>query len=360
MILLHGFLALALQAAPAQDMPVVPGPTPAAPAAAPMPPAPPPASFPTIVREARARLDAGDFAGAAERYAEALRARPEAAAAAYNQGVAQYREGRYADAARTFSQAAEIASEGTRTDPVVEARSTYNKAASHYRATKTQAEAAERMLASEGAKVPDGAQAPAKDPVDPEALKAAIEDAQKSLQGFKDAALNDPTDRDARANAQQSLRLLRALEELRKQQEQQKQDQKQDQDQQQKQDQEQQQQQQQQQDQQQSKDQEQKDGQQQPQDQQTGDQGEEQPPKDQGDPKDEPTQQPSDGEQDAPKQPADQPPPPKPSGERPGEMTKQEADRLLQAIRDRERERRAEQERAAAVPRNRRPPAKDW
>jgi hypothetical protein len=209
------------------------------------------------------------------------------------------------------------------------------------------------MLESAGATVLDGSQAPAKEPVDPEALKAAIEDAQKSLQGFKDAALNDPTDRDARANAQQSLRLLRALEELRKQQEQQKQDQEQEQ----KQDQEQQQQQQQ--DQQQSQEQEPKEQQQQK-DQQSGDQGEEQPPEDPGDSKDEPKQQPSDGEQDAPKQPADQPPPPKPSGERPGEMTKQEADRLLQAVRDRERERRADQERAAAVPRNRRPPAKDW
>ncbi|MFM8642445.1 MAG: tetratricopeptide repeat protein [Phycisphaerales bacterium] len=343
-MIIHAFLAVALQAAPEPPAPPTP---------APMPPAPPPASFSTIVREARAKLDAGDFAGAAERYAEALRARPEAAAAAYNQGVALYREGKYADAARTFSQAAEIASEGTKTDPVVEARSTYNKAASHYRATKAQAEAAERMLASEGAKVLDGAEAPAKEPVDPEALKAAIEDAQKSLQGFKDAALNDPTDRDARANAQQSLRLLRALEELRKQQEQQKQDQ----DQEQKQDQEQQQQQQQ--DQQQPKDQKQQEQQQQK-DPQSGDQGEAQPPKDPGDSKDQPKQEPSDGEQDAPKQPADQPPPPKPSGERPGEMTKQEADRLLQAIRDRERERRAEQERAAAVPRNRRPPAKDW
>ncbi|MFM9169844.1 MAG: tetratricopeptide repeat protein [Phycisphaerales bacterium] len=332
-MIIHAFLAVALQAAPKPPAPPTP---------APMPPAPPPASFSTIVREARAKLDAGDFAGAAERYAEALRARPEAAAAAYNQGVALYREGKYADAARTFSQAAEIASEGTKTDPVVEARSTYNKAASHYRATKAQAEAAERMLASEGAKVLDGAEAPAKEPVDPEALKAAIEDAQKSLQGFNDAALNDPADRDARANAQQSLRLLRALEELRKQQEQQKQDQEQ-----------------QQQDQQQPKDQKQQEQQQQK-DPQSGDQGEAQPPKDPGDSNDEPKQEPSDGEQDAPKQPADQPPPPKPSGERPGERTKQEADRLLQAIRDRERERRAEQERAAAVPRNRRPPAKDW
>ena len=334
MTAVHAFLALALQAAP------IPAPL-------------PPASFSSIVREARAKLDAGDFAGAAERYAEALRARPEASAAAYNQGVALYREGKYADAARAFSQAAEIASEGTGTDPAVEARSTYNKAASHYRATKAQAEAAERMLASAGATTPDGSEAPAKEPVDPEALKAAIEDAQKSLQGFKDAALNDPADRDARANAQQSLRLLRALEELRKQQEQQKQDQER------KQDQEQQQQQQQQQDQQQSQDQEQKEQQQQK-DQQSGDQGEDQPPKNPGDSKDEPKQEPSEGEQDAPKQPADQPPPPKPSGERPGDMTKQEADRLLQAVRDRERERRADQERAAAVPRNRRPPAKDW
>jgi Ca-activated chloride channel family protein len=335
MTAVHAFLALALQAAP------IPAP-------------PPPASFSSIVREARAKLDAGDFAGAAERYAEALRARPEASAAAYNQGVALYREGKYGDAARAFSQAAEIASEGTRTDPAVEARSTYNKAASHYRATKAQAEAAERMLESAAPRSQDGADAPANESVDPDALKAAIEDAQKSLQGFKDAALNDPTDRDARANAQQSLRLLRALEELRKQQEQeQEQEQKQDQEQQQ---------QQQQQDQQQSQDQKQQEQTQQKdqQDQQSGDQGEAQPPKDPGDSKDEPEQQPSEGKQDAPKQPADQPPPPKPSGERPGDMTKQEADRLLQAVRDRERERRAEQERAAAVPRNRRPPAKDW
>jgi hypothetical protein len=42
-------------------------------------------------------------------------------------------------------------------------------------------------------------------------------------------------------------------------------------------------------------------------------------------------------------------------------MTKDDADRLLQAVRDRERQRRAEQERRAqADPRNRRPPAKDW
>ncbi|MFM8732176.1 MAG: hypothetical protein ACKOGJ_06610, partial [Phycisphaerales bacterium] len=73
-MIIHAFLAVALQAAPEPPAPPTP---------APMPPAPPPASFSTIVREARAKLDAGDFAGAAERYAEALRARPEAAAAAY-------------------------------------------------------------------------------------------------------------------------------------------------------------------------------------------------------------------------------------------------------------------------------------
>ena len=339
-------LALVVQAPPpAEPVPAQPAPPPAADIA---PPAAP-ESFSTIVREARAKLDAGDFAGAAERYAEALRARPEASAAAYNQGVALYRDGKYADAARAFAQAAEIASEGQKTDAAVEARSTYNKAASHYRATKAQAEAAERMLKSATVPDPQAGDSASKEPVDPEALKAAIEDAQKSLQGFKDAALNDPSDRDARANAQQSLRLLRALEELKKQQEQQQQQQQQQNEQQEQQKQDQQQQDQQQQQQQQD-------------DQQKQDQGQEQ--KNQGQQEQDQQQQqqpsPTEGDRQPPEQPAEQPAPPKPSGERPGEMTKQEADRLLQAVRDRERERRAEQERAAAVPRNRRPPAKDW
>jgi hypothetical protein len=339
-------LALALQVPPqAEPIPAQPAPAPPSDIA---PPASP-ESFSTIVREARAKLDAGDFAGAAERYAEALRARPEASAAAYNQGVALYRDGKYADAARAFAQAAEIASEGQKTDAAVEARSTYNKAASHYRATKAQAQAAERLVKSAAAADPSGESQAPKEPVDPEALKAAIEDAQKSLQGFKDAALNDPSDRDARANAQQSLRLLRALEELRKQQEQQQQQQQQQNEQQE----------------QQKQDQQQQDPQQQQQqqdDQQKQDQGQEQ--KNQGqqeqDQQQQPQPSPTEGDQQPPEKPAEQPPPPKPSGERPGEMTKQEADRLLQAVRDRERERRADQERAAAVPKNRRPPAKDW
>jgi hypothetical protein len=42
-------------------------------------------------------------------------------------------------------------------------------------------------------------------------------------------------------------------------------------------------------------------------------------------------------------------------------MSKEEADRLLQAVRDRERQRRAEQERAAQQAIGpRRPPARDW
>ena len=333
-------LALALQVPPqAEPIPAQPAPAPPSDIA---PPASP-ESFSTIVREARTKLDAGDFAGAAERYAEALRTRPEASAAAYNQGVALYRDGKYADAARAFAQAAEIASEGQKTDAAVEARSTYNKAASHYRATKAQAQAAERLVKSAAAADPSGESQAPKEPVDPEALKAAIEDAQKSLQGFKDAALNDPSDRDARANAQQSLRLLRALEELRKQQEQQQQQNEQQE--------------------QQKQDQQQQDPQQQQQDdQQKQDQGQEQ--KNQGQQEQDQQQQqqpsPTEGDQQPPEQPTEQPPPPKPSGERPGEMTKQEADRLLQAVRDRERERRADQERAAAVPKNRRPPAKDW
>jgi hypothetical protein len=42
-------------------------------------------------------------------------------------------------------------------------------------------------------------------------------------------------------------------------------------------------------------------------------------------------------------------------------MTKEQADRLLQAVRDRERERRAAQERKAQAEAGRgRPPIKDW
>ena len=341
--------------------------SPAAPAA--------PADFGTLVAEARARMEAGDFQAAAERYAAAAAARPGSAPASYNEGVALYRAGKFADAAAAFKRAGQAASEGEKTDASLEANSRFNRAASTYGATRAQAEAAERMLQSQRAASPGDAAAPGKSTsaVDPKELEQAIKDAQASFEGFRDAARGAPDDLQARRNAEQSRRLLRALEELKRQQQQQQQDQQNDdqqqQDQSKQQDQTQQNEQQQQQQQEQQQEQQQQDDQQQ--------QGDQKQPKQDDQPQDAPPTNPQDGSGDQPQepkpapepQPKDGTPPEQPPKDaapqgtpREQEMTKDDADRLLQAVRDRERERRAAQEKRAqqAEARNRRPPAKDW
>jgi Ca-activated chloride channel family protein len=305
--------------------------SPAAPAA--------PADFGTLVAEARARMEAGDFQAAAERYAAAAAARPGSAPASYNEGVALYRAGRFADAAAAFKRAGQAASEGEKTDASLEANSRFNRAASTYGATRAQAEAAERMIQTQRAASPGDAAAPGESTsaVDPKELEQAIKDAQASFEGFRDAARGAPDDLQARRNAEQSRRLLRALEELKRQQQQQEQQQQNDQ-------------------------------------QQQGDQ--KQPTQD-DQPQDAPPTNPQDGSGDQPQepkpapepQPKDGTPPEQPPKDstargtpREQDMTKEDADRLLQAVRDRERERRAAQEKRAqqAEARNRRPPAKDW
>lgn len=302
--------------------------SPAAPAA--------PADFGTLVAEARARMEAGDFQAAAERYAAAAAARPGSAPASYNEGVALYRAGRFADAAAAFKRAGQAASEGEKTDASLEANSRFNRAASTYGATRAQAEAAERMIQTQRAASPGDAAAPGESTsaVDPKELEQAIKDAQASFEGFRDAARGAPDDLQARRNAEQSRRLLRALEELKRQQQQQEQQQQNDQQQ----------------------------------------QGDQKPPKQDDQPQDAPPQDGSGDQPQEPKpapepQPKDGTPPEQPPKDaapqgtpREQEMTKEDADRLLQAVRDRERERRAAQEKRAqqAEARNRRPPAKDW
>ena len=193
---------------------------PAAPAAAPTNDAPPPAAdFDAAVRAGRAALDAGDNDAAATAFESALGARPTSAEAAYNLGVALYRGGKFKEAATQFARAGASASGGERANAALSASSQYNRAASFYGATREQAEAAQRMLEQQkAAGATDTQQAPDAPgaPVDPEALKQAIKDAGESLKGFKDAAYADPTDKESRANAEQSRRLLRALQELQK------------------------------------------------------------------------------------------------------------------------------------------------
>jgi Ca-activated chloride channel family protein len=149
-------------------------------------------------------------------------------------------------------------------------------------------------------------------PIPPEALQQAMQQVDQALTHFKDAAAANPSDEDSAANAESSLRLLKELRKL--QQEQQQQQQKQDQK-----------------------------NQQQPQDQQQKqDQKNQQQPQDQQQKQD--PQPGSTGEQAQGKTP---------------NVDREQADRLLQMVRDKEKERNA-QKRQAAGPARPTPVDRDW
>jgi hypothetical protein len=282
-----------------------------------------------------------------DRWEAAVAAQPDSAAAHYNLGVARYRAGQFKEAADSFKRAGEVASGADSPDPALAASSAYNRAASFYGSTREQAEAAQRMLE---AKEREGAAEGAGAPIDPEALKQAIADATASFDGFRDAAYADPSDLGSRANAEQSRRLIRALEELQRQQQQQQNEKQQPQDQQD------------------AKDQEQpQDGEQpKPQDAPSEERPQDQEGRDGGadDEKEREAQQQQQQGQPRQDPPADRPQEleaAKQQPAKPGEMTKEEADRLLQGVRDRERRRRAEQDRRAQEQATRgRAPVKDW
>lgn len=386
-ILVSAAAAGATQAAPV-PLPQAPGGM-APPTAAPPPtteaasaPAGPTMSFEDAVRAGRRALDANDNDAAVAAYDAALQARPDSAEAAFNRGVALYRAGRFKEAIDAFKGSGEKASTGERTDAALESSSKFNRAASFYGATKAQAEAAQRMLeqAREREAAGDGpSDAPTAPAVDPEQLKQAIDDARQSFENFRDASYGDAADLDSRANAEQARRLVRALQELQQQQQQQQSKQGQDrkQDQQQNQDQQNQDQQ--------NQDQQQQDSDQQKPDQQGAEPQDQQPKRDEtpkadegqdGRQKDEPQGQ--EPKQDEPKQEQgaqedgkqeERQQEPKQDGQQQpaesrranGEMTKDEADRLLQGVRDRERRRRTEQQRREQEQAARgRKPIKDW
>lgn len=362
------------------------------------------AAFESAAAKAREALDAGRSAEAAGLFEEALRARPDSAEAAYNLGVAQYRAGNFKEASDAFARAAALSSQGVGSNAALAADSLYNRAAGFYSSTRELAEAAQQALEAReqaGGRGADPSQLPPIE-TDPKAIEQALKDARSSLQGFKDAALANPDDRDARANAQQARRLVRALEAMKEMQKEQQKDQQgdqqQDQQQQKQGDQKQQGQQGEQGQDQQQKDQEQQDSQSQGEQQdQQQDQKDEQSkqgsqsqqdqqnpgkPKDNGqEEKDEKNQKkPEDSKDRLPKpgdeQQQDQPKEPQPGDkdeskdQKPGdeqaegeprEMTKEDANRLLQAVRDGEKRRRAQQEAQQAQRQaRRRAPEKDW
>lgn len=308
--MIHALLATLLLA---QAAPVQPGVAPATPKALETPEAP-------AADSPRTRAEA------------MLTAKDARAELLYNAGVEMYRAGELELARELFATAASKAKAN------IAARSMYNRGTTSY------AEAVEAMKGAGESGQPAA-----------DAQKAVMESLERSLRELKDAVRADPSNTDARANAELAYRVLKELKKQQEQQEQQQQqqdqqkqdEQKQDQKQDQKngQDQDPQQQDQQQQDQQKNDDSqkqdEKQDGKQDQQQEQTN-----------GEQKDE-QQQPQDGEQ---KQDEQQQAQTAEADKKP--MTKQEVERLLQRIRDKERARILEKlskERART-----KPAPKDW
>ena len=273
----------------------------------------------------------------------------------YNAGVSMYRASEFALARELFAAAAERAKAG------VAARSMYNRGTTSY------AEALRAMQDAQGAS-PAGSPGGSGQSPQSDIMGATIQSLERSLRELKDAVRADPTDADARANAELAHRVLKEL----KQQQQQSGDQDQEQNQ-----------------------------QQDPQQNQDGQQQEsgqgEQPNDQEQNPQQDPQQRPQDGQQSDPdregdrneksdrtpegeseskSEPKSEPKPePKPASNpdakptdetaqkadgkaTPKPMTRQEVERLLQRIRDKERARlleRMERERARTQP-----APKDW
>lgn len=356
-----------------------------------------PAVFRVAVTEGRKAMQAGDYAAAERAYAQASVADPSNALAKFNLGVAQYKGKNLPESSESFAAAGQIG------DPAVAEGAMFNQGDVAY-------SGAIAIIDSDDFKEPsDGTAQGQGNPKRKEAIESAIQAATTALTHFKDAASADQGDVDARYNAEAATRLLKILEEMKKEEE--KKEEKQDQE---KSDEEKKEEEKKDQD---KKDQDKKEGDQtgDQQDQQKGDQGEpkEDQPKD-GEPKedgqgqeekeqkdqnqsgdendeqkegDKPQQkeekkaseskpekskpdESKNGKAEAQKQEgkqSDQDPQGNSTQTQAGEpikdapLTKQEAERLLQAVRDREKSRKEDKDaKDLAKPARRTPASKDW
>jgi Ca-activated chloride channel family protein len=274
-----------------------------------------PASPSALLEAARRAVAEEKYDEAIQHYARLRELMPEAPEVPYNMGVAAYRAGDLDRAAELFGQALTMAEEQS-----LRAKSAYNLGTTAYARNL-------RPGPTQNTQDPGGQ------------IDNAIEELRQALDHYRQVLDVDPRNEDARANAELTYRRLKRLEELREQMQQQQQQggqQKQDQRQQ---DRQEPQQQQGEQDQQSSQDRQsppqqhpQQAGEQQQQQQQQQ-QGQEQPPQDRQEAAQAatPREQKDEAEGGA-------------AGER-REMTREEAQRLLQSVRDKERRRREEQAR---------------
>ena len=339
-------------------------------AASPLPPAAPPststsipaAPLSTLVGTAEKLMYQEAWAEAAIAWSMVEKADPTLAGAAYNRGVAEYRAGNMEEAADAFRRAGKIG------DADLSARAMYNEGTARY------ADAVKRLASENGQARSNPLNQDEDPPTDP--IKDAMEQVGRSLDHFRDAIDADPRNQDARANAELAHRLLRQLQELQESQEnqenQENQEKKENQESQESQDDSTDQSSDGEQEQQQSP----PDGEQQPsQDQQQ--QPESQESEDESDRESEddqeggePDQQPSEADESQPSEESqagnqgnDVPDEEKAAGEATGEerMSREEAERLLQSVRDKERQRRKAQAEAESESNDRRPPVrKDW
>ena len=339
------------------------------------------AAFRAAVAEGRKAMDAGDFAAAEKAYANAIAADSSNSRAQFNQGVAQYKSQNLQGSSASFATAGQIG------DPAVAEGAMFNQGDAAY-------SGAIKIIDSDDFKEPVGASAQDQENTKrKEAIDAAIEAATRALTHFKDAASADQLDIDARYNAETATRLLKMLEEEKKEEEKKQEDKKQEDKKQE------------------DKKEEDKKGDQgepkddqskgdQPKDQdqqeknkqgkegkkdegEKGDQQEGDNPKESEEKKEEMKKpdQSKDGKEESPKpedkgqkQAEDQKPGEAAQGKdskgqesQPGEpvkdapLTKQEADRLLQAVRDREKSRKEDREaKELQKPTRRTPASKDW
>ena len=310
---------------------VLAGTAPAPPAPDPEP-APEPTSEPAAARDtaaaarllgsARDAFDEGDFATAADLFDQTRSVLPGSPEVLYNLGVARYRNGEYEQAAKLFEEAYGLA-EGED----LQRSSLFNLGNAAY----AQSEAALDQEAGAG---------PAMDQ-----LEVASKHIGDALERYRDVLDADPADEAAKVNGETAWRLLEKIKEMQEQLEQQQQQQQdqqqgdeeqpdqepQEQDEQQEQqsgDEEQdQQQQEQQQDREQQPDEQQQQQQQQQPEEEPSDEQQEQPPPQPGEEEEQQEEQPM-------PQPTESEEPP---------MTEDEARRLLQMVRDKERERREQE-----------------
>jgi len=167
-----------------------------------------------LLREADDLMARGAWAAAESALREALAIRPDDPQLAYNLAICAFRDGRFAEAAALFEEAA-IAG-----DAEVSRRAVFNAGNALFREAQ--------RIRSSGDAAADPAAAAREDHLD-----LAIALAARSLASFRDAIDAAPSDRDARANAELAQRLLRELQrerDSRQQEQQQEQEQEQQQD----------------------------------------------------------------------------------------------------------------------------------